>query len=147
MIIWQAVYIRWYRFRLQKTNISWFLISQDQVMPLAGLQKGDVGALLILWSTETTSILMSVITRGETCCYWPPSSLKLHRVIGKIMKFMYIDLQRDWKQVYKKTRRFGPLHGPTSRSCGGLWPLTEAYYAVLAHFWHYLVSICNLDNF
>ena len=30
---------------------------------------------------------------------------------------------------------------------GGLRPSAEAYYAVLAHFWHFLVSSSNLGNF
>ena len=55
------------------------------------------------------------------------------------------------------TRRYGPLRGPTSSSCGGLRPSTEgffspsgkkrAYYAVLAHFWQFFVSSSNLGNF
>ena len=46
---------------------------------------------------------------------------------------------------FTMTRRYGPLHGPTSSSCGGFHPSAEAsfcplgkkrpYYAVLAHFW------------
>ena len=56
-----------------------------------------------------------------------------------------------------KTRRYGPLCGPTSSSCGGLWSLAEAFYAiwakkmsllyVFAHFWQFLVPISNLGNF
>ena len=51
------------------------------------------------------------------------------------------------------TKRYGPLRGPSSSSCGGLRPLAEAffarraYYTVLAHFWHFLVSRNNLGNF
>ena len=26
--------------------------------------------------------------------------------------------------------RYGPLHGPTSRSCGGLWPSTEGFLPI-----------------
>ena len=61
------------------------------------------------------------------------------------------------KCPFPKTRRYGPLSGATSSSCGGLRPLTEAffalhakkraYYAVLAHFWQFLVSNSNLGNF
>jgi hypothetical protein len=28
------------------------------------------------------------------------------------------------------TRRYGPLRGPTSSSCGGLQPLAEAFFAL-----------------
>ena len=55
------------------------------------------------------------------------------------------------------TRRYGPLLGPTSSSCGGLWPLAEvflalwakkrAYYAVLENFWQFFVSGSNHGNF
>ena len=43
------------------------------------------------------------------------------------------------------TRRYGPLRGPTSSSCGGLWPSAlrakkRAYYAVLANFKPFLVE-------
>ena len=31
-----------------------------------------------------------------------------------------------------KTRRYGPLRGPTSTSCGGLWPSVEAFFALRA---------------
>ena len=44
------------------------------------------------------------------------------------------------------TRKYGPLRGPTSSSYGGLQPLAEAYYDVLAHFWQFLVSSSNLGN-
>ena len=46
--------------------------------------------------------------------------------------------------LLRNTRRYSPLSGPTSSSCGGLRPLAKvflpygqkkrAYYAVLAHF-------------
>ena len=55
------------------------------------------------------------------------------------------------------TKRYGPLRGPTSSSCGGIRPSADgffcpsgkkrAYYAVLAHFWHFFVSSSNLGNF
>ena len=50
------------------------------------------------------------------------------------------------------TRRYGPLRGPTSSSCGGLRPRIfsgkkRAYYAVLALFWQFLVSSSNLGTF
>ena len=58
------------------------------------------------------------------------------------------------KSIFSTTRRYGPLRGPTSSSCGGLRPRLflpfgqkRAYYAVLAHFWHFLVSSSNLGNF
>ena len=54
------------------------------------------------------------------------------------------------------TRRYGTLRGPTSSSCGGLLAPAEAffalrakkraYYAVLAHFWQFVVSSSNLGN-
>ena len=60
-------------------------------------------------------------------------------------------------EKYIDTRRYGPLRGPTSSSCGGLRPSAEAFFAlrakkkltfaVLAHFWHFLVSSSNLGNF
>ena len=33
------------------------------------------------------------------------------------------------KCPFPKTRRYGPLSGPTSSSCRGLQPLAEAYFA------------------
>ena len=55
------------------------------------------------------------------------------------------------------TRRYGPLCGPTSSSCGGLRPSTKVffgplgkkkpYYAVLANFRPFLVSGSNLGIF
>ena len=64
----------------------------------------------------------------------------------------------------KDTRRYGPLRGPISSSCEGLWASAEAffafrakkraYYAVLAHlcnFWCQVVTLVtfssNLSNF
>ena len=51
------------------------------------------------------------------------------------------------------TRRYGPLRGPTSSSCGGLRPRLfcplgkeRAFYAVLAHFWRFLVSSSSRGN-
>ena len=55
------------------------------------------------------------------------------------------------------TRKYGPLRGPTSSSCGGLRPSAEAFFAlwaknkkafhaVLAHFWQFLVSSSNHGN-
>ena len=51
----------------------------------------------------------------------------------------------------------GPLRGPTSTSCGGLRPLDQAffallakkraYHAVLARFMQFLLSGSNLSNF
>ena len=32
------------------------------------------------------------------------------------------------KLILRRTRRYGPLRGPTSSSCGGLWPLAEAFF-------------------
>ena len=59
--------------------------------------------------------------------------------------------------IFITTRRYGPLRGPTSSSCGGLRPSAEAffallakkknYYAVLAHFQQFLVSSSNIGNF
>ena len=58
------------------------------------------------------------------------------------------------EMVVTCTRRYSPLRGLTSSSCGGLRPRLflpfgqkRAYYAVLAHFWQFLVSSSNLGNF
>ena len=32
--------------------------------------------------------------------------------------------------ILLNTRRYGPLRGPTSSSCGWLWPLAEAFFAL-----------------
>ena len=65
-------------------------------------------------------------------------------------------LRWGFNKVLKLTRSYGPLRGPTYSSCGGLWPLAEAFfcplakkkafYAVLAHFWRFLVSSSNRGN-
>ena len=54
------------------------------------------------------------------------------------------------------TRRYGPLRGPTSSSCGLLRPLAEAFfalrakkglfYAVLAHFWCPVVTMVTFSS-
>ena len=31
---------------------------------------------------------------------------------------------------FNRTKRYGPLGGPTSSSCGGLWPLATAFFAL-----------------
>ena len=71
----------------------------------------------------------------------------LWTVMRKIWKIM-LSLWLLWTIVpqsccfcnFSKTRRYGPLRGPNSSSCGGLQPLAEAYYAVL-------VFSSNLGNF
>ena len=51
------------------------------------------------------------------------------------------------RKILRKTRRYGPLRGPTSSSCGGLWPSAEAfYYAVLAHFWCPVVTLVTFSS-
>ena len=37
-----------------------------------------------------------------------------------------------FKSTFRITRRYGPLRGPTSSSCGGLRPLAEAFFALRA---------------
>ena len=61
------------------------------------------------------------------------------------------------KRYTTYTRRYGPLRGPTPSSCRGLPPSAKAffalrakkrgYYAVLSHFWQFLVSSSNIGNF
>ena len=54
---------------------------------------------------------------------------------------------------FNNTKRYGPLHGPTSSSCEGLWPSAEASFAlgakkklimlcwpILGHFWCSVVT-------
>ena len=70
---------------------------------------------------------------------------------GSMPGTQWKQLQRDFPQL-ADTRRYGPLRGPTSSSCGGLRLFCpsgkkRAYYAALAHFWHVLVSNSNLGNF
>ena len=49
--------------------------------------------------------------------------------------------------VFIVTRRYGPLRGPTSSICGGQKKSkTRGYYALLAHFWQFLVSSSNRGN-
>ena len=54
------------------------------------------------------------------------------------------------------TRRYGPLSGPNSSSCGGFRPLAKAFFALRAKrelimlfgpFWQLLVTSSNLGNF
>ena len=49
-------------------------------------------------------------------------------------------------KILQVTRRYGPLRGPTSRSCGGLRPSAEAFYAVLAHFWCPVVTMVTFSS-
>ena len=59
--------------------------------------------------------------------------------------------------LFIKTRRYGPLREPISRSCGGLWSLVEAfwpfgqkrsYYVVRSYLVVTLVPFSrNLNNF
>ena len=63
---------------------------------------------------------------------------------------LFIRLTFFLKKFFIVTRRYGPLRGPTSSSCGGFFSPSgkkRAYYAVLAHFWQFLVSSSNLGNF
>ena len=69
----------------------------------------------------------------------------------------HIDMPHLYIVFLWTTRRYSPLRGLTSISCGGLRPSAEgffcpsgkkrAYYTVLAHFWQFLVSSSNLGNF
>ena len=58
-----------------------------------------------------------------------------------------------------KTRRYGPLFGPTSSSCGWLQPLAEAFFAlwakkelimlfwpILGHFWCPIVTLVTFSS-
>ena len=40
--------------------------------------------------------------------------------------------ETDHNYAFKLTRRYGPLRGPTSSSCGGLRPSAEAFFALQA---------------
>ena len=91
----------------------------------------------------------SILTILELLEYF---KTKLRRC-QKICHFVLYAKKRN-NLDFKFTRRYGPLRGPTSSSCGGLWPSVflpfdkkRGYYAVLAHFWHLLVSSSNLGNF
>ena len=44
-------------------------------------------------------------------------------------------------------RRYGQLRGPTSSSCGGLWPLAEGFFALRAKKWLFMLSWGNLRPF
>ena len=65
-----------------------------------------------------------------------------------------ISHRKDYVTIFKETKRYGPLHRPTSSSCGGLRPAAKAffrakkraYYAVLAHFRPFSMSSSNLGN-
>ena len=57
----------------------------------------------------------------------------------------------DWAlSTFHCTRRYGPLCGPPSGFCGGLWPLSEVFFAfqakmgiillVFAHVWGSVVT-------
>ena len=57
----------------------------------------------------------------------------------------------------RQTRRYGPLRGPTSSSCGGLWPLAKAFFALrpkkqlIKMFWpvfgDFWCSVVNFETF
>ena len=68
------------------------------------------------------------------------------------------------KHILMYTRRYSPLRGLTSSSCGGFWPSTKAFFAhrakkdlytlcvlTLGHFWcSVIISVTfssNLSNF
>ena len=78
---------------------------------------------------------------GRGVFYFSPHSDLYHVTLGSFLRLLC-------------TRRYSPLRGLTSSSCGGLRPRLflpfgqkRAYYAVLAHFWQFLVSSSNLGNF
>ena len=68
---------------------------------------------------------------------------------------------------YINTRRYSPLCGPTSSSCGGLWPSAEAFFLlrakkklftlfllILGYFWCLVVTsvtfsstLSNFENY
>ena len=82
---------------------------------------------------------------------------------------LFPNIHHCWYSFYalppvKRTRRYGPLRGPTSSSCGGLRPSAEAFFALWAkkeiimlfwpsfgHFWCPVVTLVtfssNLSNF
>ena len=77
---------------------------------------------------------------------------------------MALVLLSDLPQLVKETRRYGPLPGPTSSSCGGLRPSAEAFFTLRAKkelltlfvpiLGHFLCSVAtsvmlsnNLSNF
>ena len=55
----------------------------------------------------------------------------------------------EFSSVNQRTRRYGPLRGPSSSSCGVLWPLAKAFFgqekfyffAVFVHFRPFLLLI------
>ena len=72
--------------------------------------------------------------------------------------------EKNHSLVFTSTRRYGPLRGPTSSSCGELWPSAEAFLALRARkelfmlfctffgdFWCSVVTVVtfssNLNNF
>ena len=63
-----------------------------------------------------------------------------------------ISHRKDYVTIFKETRRYGPLHGPTSSSCGGLRPAAKAFFgqkkelimlfcSILGHIWCPVVTL------
>ena len=46
----------------------------------------------------------------------------------KVYSVSHCTVQALKKDKFSETRRCGPLRGPSSSSCGGLWPSAEAFF-------------------
>ena len=80
------------------------------------------------------------------------SSLMVLSAIGVLYCSFFL-----WVSHLGRTRRYCPLCGPNSSSCGGLWPLPKAffalrvkttYYSVLSHghFWCSVVTLVTFNS-
>ena len=72
------------------------------------------------------------------------------------LAFWPIQEKLKLKTILVNTRRYGPLRGPTSSSCGGLWPSAEAFFAlhavimlfwpIFGNFWCPVVTLVTLSS-
>ena len=78
---------------------------------------------------------------GAVLC-WPGGnqSEHLNEKNGRRLEFTL-------RQALMHTRRYSSLRGLTFSSCGGFWPLAEAFNAVCAYIRPLLVFSSNLCNF
>ena len=118
-------------------------------------------------------LLVSLTCFNMKCKYQTTISPKLHHIPLVLWQTIVLYKMSVWQEdnskwlchshgelcsyihVFIKTRRYGPLRGPTFSSCRGLWPLAQAFFWTKKElimrfwpiFWQFLVSRSNLVNF
>ena len=104
---------------------------------------------IFLTTSHTFSTLADTIpTYPDTFCQhlttWQSLAIWIEHSLGRIAGTFFVCLESRWPLEVNclgkiflfyaiiSTRRYSPLRGPTSSSCGGLLPSAEAFFALRA---------------